>query len=239
MHDEGQFNGISDEVNFVIDNPGYKKSISLLTEEIYLLYCDVEKGDKTSKKKNLYIDFDCTIVNSIKAIVSLYDEDFKYYSNYKKIDWEDIETWGFNELSVADPGYINSYFNQQRFFDKLEFMPDAEKILLELSNNFNIIIASHGAKPNLIAKEIWIKEHMPYAQFIGVDMNVYQDKSSIDMSGGIFIDDRGDNLDTSNAAVKICFGKMYPWNAYFEINHTDKFYCLTWKDIKKLLEFLN
>lgn len=34
----------------------------------------------------LYIDFDGVIVNTIKAIVSLYDEDFKYYDNYKKID---------------------------------------------------------------------------------------------------------------------------------------------------------
>ncbi len=235
MHDEGQFNGISDEVDFVINNPRYKKSISLLTDEIYLLYTNF-KQEINNENTNLYVDFDCTIVNSIKAIVSLYDEDFKYYPNYKKIDWKDINTWGFSELSAADPGYINSYFNQQRFFDKLEFMPDADKILIELSNYYNIVIVSHGRKPNLKAKEIWIKENMPYAKFIGVDMDKYPDKRNIDMSGRIFIDDRGDNLETSNAAIKICYGRVYSWNELFEINESkNRFGCFTWNDVKQLV----
>lgn len=45
-----------------------------------------------------------------------------------------------------------------------------------------------------------------------MNLKEYQDKSCVDMSGGIFIDDKLSNLDTSNAKEKILFGKEYPWN---------------------------
>lgn len=185
-----------------------------------------------NQKQNLFIDYDGTIVNTIKAIVSMYDEDFKYYSNYKKVNWEEIETWNFSELAAATPEYINTYFNQQRFFDRVEFMPDAENILRKLSKKYNIIIVSHGFPPNLKAKEIWVKEHMSYAKFIGVNMKKYNDKSNVDMKNGVFIDDRQDNLETSNAKIKICFGKLYFWNSKIT---PDIFNCFTWKEVEELL----
>ena len=76
--------------------------------------------------KTIFLDFDCTITNTIKAIVSLYDEDFKYYKKFKYINWTDINTWNFTECNCASAEYINTYFNQQRFFDRLEYMDNAE-----------------------------------------------------------------------------------------------------------------
>ena len=43
-------------------------------------------------------------------------------------------------------------------------------------------------------------------------LKTHKDKSCVDMSGGIFIDDSSNNLITSNADIKFCFGKEYPWN---------------------------
>lgn len=37
-----------------------------------------------------------------------------------------------------------------------------------------------------------------------------------DMEGGIIIDDVASNLESSNASLKICFGKVYPWNEKWE-----------------------
>lgn len=37
VHDDGQFAGIADEVNYVIDNVGYKKSIEEMTREVLTL----------------------------------------------------------------------------------------------------------------------------------------------------------------------------------------------------------
>lgn len=162
--------------------------------------------------KTLYIDFDGTLVNTIESIVDLYNEDFKYYKNFNYIRWCDIDTWGFKECNCAPPGYIDLYFNQPRFFEKLKFMQWAERAINELSKYYTIKIVSHGYSPNLRLKEIWIKERLSNVEFIGVNLKEYSDKSHIDMSDGLFVDDSAKNLITSNAKENICFGDTCSWN---------------------------
>lgn len=179
----------------------------------------------------LYIDFDGVIVNTIKAIVSLYDEDFKYYDNYKKIDWTDINSWDFTELKATNSFYINTYFNQQRFFDTVEFMPNAKEILEDISKRHDITIVSTGNTPNLKAKALWINQNIPYAKFIGVNLKDYSDKSHIDMSDGFLIDDSASNLASSNAILNICFGDKYTWN-----DNWNGFRIYNWTDMMKFIE---
>ena len=152
---------------------------------------------------------DGTIVNTIASIVSLYNEDFQYYKNFTPIKWWDINTWDFTECNCATPEYINTYFNQKRFFDRLTYMDWAKETLDELKDDYDIIIVSSGYSPNLKAKEIWISENLPYCKFIGVNMKKYKNKNHIDMSDGLlYIDDKSCNLNT-NAKHQICFGDIY------------------------------
>lgn len=181
--------------------------------------------------KNLYIDFDGTIVNTIKSIVELYNEDFQYYKKFIPIKWWEINTWDFTECNCTTPEYINTYFNQQRFFGKLTYMDLAKETLDELKDDYNIIIVSSGYSPNLKAKELWIKKNLPYCKFIGVNLKEYNDKSHINMSeASVFIDDSANNLITSNAEMKICFGDIYEWNKEWE-----GIRCFNWTDIKNYL----
>jgi hypothetical protein len=56
---------------------------------------------------------------------------------------------------------------------------------------------------------------MPFiekAYFI-YDENCELDKSMIDMSGGIIVDDCAANLESSNAEIKILFDNDFDWNA--------------------------
>lgn len=171
------------------------------------------------------------IVNTIKCICSLYNEDFQYYKKFVPINWWEVNTWDFSECNCATPEYINTYFNQQRFFDNVEYMDWAEKILDILKENFEITIVSSGYSPNLVAKEKWIKEHLSYCKFIGVNLKEYKDKSHVNMSDGIFIDDSANNLETSNATIKICFGDKYTWNEKW-----DGIRCANWHEIDNYLE---
>lgn len=162
--------------------------------------------------KTLYVDFDGTLVATIDAIVELYNEDFKYYKDFHYVNWWTVDTWGFEECNCAPPGYIDLYFNQPRFFEKLHFMPWAERVINELSKYYTIKIVSHGYSPNLRLKEIWIKDRLSNVEFIGVNLKEYSDKSHINMSDGLFIDDSAKNLITSNAKENICFGDICSWN---------------------------
>lgn len=183
-----------------------------------------------SKKKRLYVDFDGVIVNTIANIVSMYNEDFKYYENFKPIKWWKVNTWDFKECECATTEYINTYFNQPRFFERLTYIDWAKETLDELKDDYEITIVSSGFSPNLRAKEIWIKENLPYCKFIGVNLKEHKDKSHIDMSDGIFLDDSVNNLATSNAMINICFGDIYSWNGKWE-----EFRCNNWIDVKNFL----
>lgn len=173
------------------------------------------KGDdyvSHKDKKKLFLDFDGTIVNTIKRIVDLYNEDFRSYSKFIPINWEDVKTWDFTECNCATAEYINTYFNQPRFFRDLEYMYLADYVIDKLKDIYEIVVVSAGYNPNLREKEKWVKENLSFCKFIGVDLKKYSDKSHIDMSDGVFIDDSSNNLKTSNAKLKICFGETYDWN---------------------------
>lgn len=188
--------------------------------------------NKINKKVTCFIDMDLTLYNTVKCITELYDQDFKYYSDYKKIPWQEVKSWNFNELSASTPEYINTYFNQKRFFDNVEIFPNAKEVIKNLSNVYDIVFVSHGYSPNLRLKKEWISENFPYAGFIGVNLKYHKDKSCVDMENGIFIEDTPKNLETSNASIKICYGD-YDWNHNYKNYKTLR--ACNWKDVEKIL----
>lgn len=174
------------------------------------------------------------MVCSIKCICDLYNEDFKYFPDFQQINWIDMKTWEFKELSLASKEYILSYFGQPRFFEKIKFMDNSFEIISDLSKSgYEICVVSMGTPQNLLGKDIWIKEHTPYISFVGINMSKHKDKSHIDMSDGILIDDEKRYLDSSNAQIKICFGEKYDWNKEW-----NGIRCYNWYEVKRYIEKL-
>lgn len=173
---------------------------------------------------------DNTLVESTKRIVELYNEDFRYYKKFHYVNWWEVNTWDFKECNCASTEYINTYFNQPRFFDKLEMMPWVEFVINDLKEFYNITFVSLGYSPNLKLKSQWIEKKFPDIPYIMVNMKKHKDKSGIDMTDGIFIDDSYNNLITSNATEKICFGDVYSWNEKWDGKRL-----ANWMDIKKYL----
>lgn len=173
---------------------------------------------------------DGVIGDSITAITSLYNEDFQYYKNFKKIHAYEINTYDFEECNCATKEQINHYFKTPRFFEILEFMPYVKEVIEKLKSSYDITIVTMGNPENYIGKQLWISENLPGTKMICVDMKEHNDKSHIDMSDGIFIDDMSKNLITSNAKEKILFGDKYSWNEDWEGTRL-----YNWVDIKNYL----
>lgn len=91
-------------------------------------------------------------------------------------------------------------------------MPWAKETIDKLSALADITVVSAGSTANLGLKEEWLTHNLPYVSFIGVNFDNGESKDNVDMSGGVFIDDLAENLNISNADMKICFGDEYPWN---------------------------
>ena len=186
------------------------------------------------RKKKIYIDFDGVISDTIATICSLYNDDFQEYPDYEYINWFDVNSWDFTELKLADKEYINSYFNQPRFFDRIILMDHVIHALKSISKKYDIVVVSMGNSPNLELKSFWLRwfedNYDIKIGFIGCEFAKHNDKSSIDMSGCVFIDDLSNNLRNSNADIKICFGDEYPWNTDW-----NGIRCYNWMEVLRKL----
>lgn len=179
----------------------------------------------------LYVDFDCVIVNTIKKIVDLYNDDHGYCKDFIPVDWTTIDTWRFEELSLEPYSVIDRYFSQPRFFRDLEWMDNAEEVLQRLSEKYEIKVVSIGTRENLVGKQLWMLKNMPYAKLIPVIFGSEDcNKSEIDMSDGVLFDDRMANLVNSNAVKKVCFGDVYSWNKNWDGER-----CFNWYDVEEWL----
>ena len=89
-------------------------------------------------------------------------------------------------------------------------------------------ICNLGCKVNNYESN-WYRQQLS-KQYQEVDFKEFSDKSHIDMSDGIFIDDSVNNLITSNAELKICFGDEYDWN-----KNWNGIRCANWCDIWRLI----
>lgn len=178
-------------------------------------------------KSKLYLDFDGVIVDTVAAIVSCYNEDYRYYKKFREIHPSEIDTYGFHELELASKHYVDHLFNRPRLFERLQFMDNAEEVLNILKENYEICIVSLTYSPNARLKEEWIEKHMPYVNPENihlVNMKKYHDKSHINMSDGTFLDDSSRILRNTNAKRKYLFGDVYSWNSDWDGDRLHNWY---------------
>ena len=183
--------------------------------------------------KKLFIDLDGVVFDTIQTIVNLYNMDHLYYKDFQLVMASDIKTWRFEELTLEPPEFIDRYFNMPRFFTELEMIRSADWIIKRLiKDGYQIIFCSCGSYPNLALKKEWVRKHYPEAEFIPVNHNNYIDKSHILMGqNSLFCDDVYENLITSNAEYKVCFGKEYSWNEKWKRTR-----CETCEDLYKYIK---
>ena len=189
---------------------------------------------KMSRPK-LFLDLDNTIVDTIAAVVSLYNEDYVNHDGFVAINPENVTSWEFTECNLATYEEIDRYFGDKRFFQRVKLYPSAGQVLRSLSHRYDITIVSHGYASNLRLKEEWIKDNLfkeifdssCNAEFIGVDWETHNDKSHVDMSNSIFVDDSIRNLETSSAKYKILYGEYMDWNN----TNIEFIRCKNWLDL--------
>jgi len=192
-----------------------------------------------SKKKpiKVYLDFDNTLVDSNNAMIYILNQEFgtnKKYEDLKKYDFKDL----FPELTDE---HCEELFGDWRLFGLLEFFDDCYETLDFFKKRCNYSLVTYGNQNNLGYKKFWCERYLPFLkdlhllEYTAGDMNY--DKSMIDMSDGIFIDDHIDYLRSSNAKVKILFRNNHDgdWN---KIDNLDDVYVVnSWKEIYHIIKF--
>lgn len=176
-------------------------------------------------KQRIFLDFDGTLVNSRKAYFSAYEKLYSCHREYVHPNWDDGSNWNLRSMC---PLAKEDLFEHDLFYYDLELEKDAYKYAEMISKKYDIIICSIGTYVNISKKAVWIKNRLPFIDKVILINNAHNhmDKSIIDMKGGIIIDDVSNNLITSNADMKLCYGDTYAWND----NWTGE-RCRTWEDV--------
>lgn len=162
--------------------------------------------------KNLFIDFDCTLVDSIDAVCRMYNKKYKDYPGFKRASGSKLQGYDFRDQCPLEPDPI-SYFSTSELLKYLRPFEDP-KILIELAKRLPTYIITIGTQKNIHEKSMFINDTYPTVNSIYLSFNDIRiaDKSIIDMSDSAFVDDNLTNLETSNAKYKFVFGKERDYN---------------------------
>lgn len=193
-------------------------------------------------KRDLYIDFDSTIVNSDKSICQMYNERYKDYEDFVPAQWEKHSNWAYKNICPlihvheSDPvQVVKDMFGDQTFFDHLEFYEDAKRVIGRLVEKYSVIICTSAFPMNASKKVLWIEEHLPEVDEIIVLINKSgngygKERVAMMEDDSIFIDDHPKNLRSTNASEKYLFKfKETDYNEY------DGNVVSSWKEIESIL----
>lgn len=189
----------------------------------------------------IYMDCDDTILNSSAAIIEILNE--RYGVNKTVNDLRDYKYRSI--VGTVSQEEILGIFQSEQFWKKVQFNEIFVEAIKKLKNIFKFIIVSKGTKENLEAKEVHLKKAFKEMgvdiEFIGIPIILGSsskfEKSLVDMTGGIQIDDCTDELRTK-AAVRILLrnNRRVHWN-YIPENEENFYAVDTWKEIEEILEF--
>lgn len=183
----------------------------------------------------LFLDFDCTIVDSVKTYCNVYNMLYKQQDDFKEADHNKVNRYDLkDQCHLVD--HQETIFSNREFFSHLEFMPYAREVIERLGSKYELVICSIGTLDNISYKAQWIKSNLSFIKNVILissavgSKGMKMDKSIANMKDSIFIDDHVENLLSSNAELKICFGKEYEWNKSWMGQR-----CFNWKEVEKLL----
>lgn len=193
-------------------------------------------------KKDLYLDFDSTIVNSDKAICQIYNETYMNDTNFVAADWMKHRDWSYKytcpliHVYEEDPvKTIQDLYGSKAFFEHLEFYKDAKEVINALTEKYKVIICTSAFPMNASKKVLWIEEHLPEVDEIIIIIdksgNGYGKGRVAMLEDSIFIDDHPTNLKSTEASEKYLF-------KFKETNYNqdwDGKIVSSWLEIKNLL----
>ena len=188
------------------------------------------------EKITLYLDVDDTIIKSSETIIDILNA---RNNTHKSIN--DLSDWGYRSICpTLNFDTLNEIFASEEFFDRVKIDPEFQRFYKKHKRDFNFVFVSKGVPLNIKRKEKFLKKNFPRSKFISCPITEEQnfDKSHINMTNGIQIDDRFDCLATTTANVKILYkqGKDYSWNQ--PTRTLENLYITnTWKEIVSILEF--
>jgi len=181
--------------------------------------------------KNIIIDFDGVIYDSIKRFIDIYNNEY-----LDKVDYKTCKTWNFKECKkIQDRQEIFKIFDRDDFYfeDEKYFIKDSIRAVNYLSQKSNVTIATCGTNKSNFNKQSLCEKVFPNCNFIGITNSSSFEIGKDAIFGDYIIDDHIKNLETNKSRNKLLFepNKM-DWNSSW-VGEVIK----TWTEFVGIIEF--
>lgn len=195
-----------------------------------------------TQKQVIYWDADDVILDSGKVIVELINQKRQELGLPSK-DLSDLKDWGFKSiLRTISKKEVELLFESKEFWNRVQVKPEFIDLLKSgVLDSYSHQIVTKGSLKNQAYKFVKFCTDLKEWNWIHHTLLIDQDKSIINMEGGIQIDDNYDNLIKTNARVKILLrnGLTTDYNTnYGKYGNIDNLYIVeTLEDVKQILQF--
>ena len=171
---------------------------SMYSGILHKVVIDIDKFISDVNPNKIYLDVDGVIWHSCQAVCDTY---YDICGAPRKIKGQDVLSWNFKELDNNLTDFDIEYlFAHERFFEIVKQIKGAYNFIRRYEDK--IIIVTKGTKDNIYHKIDILNEHFSIPI---ISLPFECSKGSIDMTGGLHIDDCTNNLKESNATYKIQF----------------------------------
>ena len=188
------------------------------------------------KLVDLYIDVDDVILNTSQTFIDYYTKKNNIHKTFY-----DLKDWNFKSIDRnIDKQEFFDYIYNKEFLDNVQINEAFMRFYMKEANNYKWHFVTIDSSANLFVKRYFILNSLPTlmnVDFIGLIEG--QKKSDIDMTDGIQIDDRYDNLNT-NATYKILL-KNYIETDYNQLldMREDVYITNTFDEVVESIKFLS
>lgn len=200
--DIGQFDGISDECDFVIENPDYQSGADFIAKTIDFEYKALVNNPIEHPKKKLKIlcDIDEVVDDLVEQIIDKYNE---VYNDNLKI--EQITEYNVNLFTCDECEDIFEEFCNEKLILNMNPTEGAIEAVTKLMTEYDFYFITSTIPENVGYKDTWLKNHFP---LYSKEMLIVTTNKSL-VPGDILIDDCGDNLH-ENVRLNLLYNR--PWN---------------------------
>jgi 5'(3')-deoxyribonucleotidase len=145
----------------------------------------------------LGFDLDGVVLDSVPTIVQLHHE---LTGEIPKIHHSQSKSWNFQDIITANTQIVNSYFENERFFELVPFISDnilSMKSLLEellAEKKYEIHFVTKATEENFRLKKQWVKERLPLFNTDNMERVEFNVEGKPNADFLIFVDDVSMNL---------------------------------------------
>ena len=161
-------------------------------------------GNNSKGKQVIYWDVDDVILNTSEVAIDIINK--RYLNDGQHKTFEDRKDWGLKSIwRGMNKQIAKEIFESDDFWNSVKVKEEFKKVFDSIGDKYEHKLVTKGTECNHDRKQQFLinDTYMKDKQWDYICVGDDEDKNIVNMSNGIFIDDKLENLVVTNARIKI------------------------------------